>query len=145
MPSDSENGGHVVSTLRRNEDERREMLSCLGSLFCLGRSVFWSKLFPACESSINFPPILGNTCQHWHESKALRTLRLGCSTILCLDGGWILRSPFGKSNSTIRRLPFLWDHVVQGHVLFPAAGYLEIGIAVAREIFGLDTLRAGGH
>ncbi|RJQ80838.1 acyltransferase domain-containing protein [Amycolatopsis panacis] len=36
----------VGSTLRRNESERRSLLSALGSLYCHGLTVDWSRLYP---------------------------------------------------------------------------------------------------
>ncbi len=37
-------------------------------------------------------------------------------------------------------LPYLTDHVVQGSVLFPAAGYIELGLAAAEKLFGEGSL-----
>ena len=52
--------------------------------------------------------------------------------------GWRPRGTEGVWQNTIdtTQLPYLADHMVQGAVLFPAAGYIELGLAAARLLRG---------
>ncbi len=43
------------------------------------------------------------------------------------------------SDINVRRLPYLAEHKVQGTVVFPGAGYLELGLAAAQQAFGPGT------
>jgi acyl transferase domain-containing protein/acyl carrier protein len=49
------------------------------------------------------------------------------------DGLW-------ESSLDTNRFPYLRDHVVQGSVVFPAAGYVELGLAATQATLGQGTL-----
>ena len=61
--------------------------------------------------------------------------------IRCWESGSRHRSRPGKSSSISADLSYLPDHRIGGSIVFPGAGYVEMALAAAREIFGTGSLR----
>jgi acyl transferase domain-containing protein/SAM-dependent methyltransferase/acyl carrier protein len=131
----TDKGGAVVPTLRRQEDERREMLISLGSLYCLGHGVDWRSLYPQ-GRPLRLPGYPWQHGSYWNEAPNIRKARLGEKSHPLLGRRLNAAEPVWQVELGKQNLSYLWDHIVQNHVLFPAAGYLEIGLAVAKEIYG---------
>ncbi len=137
--------GLVLPSLRRGEPERERMLRSLGQLYCAGHPLDWAHLYPGRRAPVALPPYPWQRQRHWTESSASRLHRIGSGEggaaphpLLGDPGfspepGWrALIDPAAPS------LGYLMDHQVQGAVVFPAAGYLELALAAA------STLDRGG-
>ena len=122
--------GTVLSSLRRKEDERALMLTSLGSLYTLGYPLDWNKLYVEGGRHIRLPFYPWQRERYWsgpERDKQVHPL-LGCR----------LKSAYASWEIKLDKylLPYLEDHKVQGSVVFPAAGYIEMGLAAATEFLG---------
>ena len=124
--------GITVPSLRRTQAEQETMLTTLGKLYSWGCSVAWERLYPKGQV-LSLPTYPWQRERLWYESDASRVDRLGN------DGHPLLQSrlsgpqPTWQSELNEQFLPFLHDHRVQGTVVFPGAGYVEAGLALAGE------------
>jgi len=119
----------VFASLRRAEPEQPQLLTMAARLHCHGLSPDWSKLIPD-ANLIDLPAYPWQREIIWQESAAGRIDRLGSDAHPLLgnpsDGpslGW-------TTSITPMRQPWIDDHIVQGSVVFPGAGYAEIGLAL---------------
>lgn len=131
----------VLSSLKRGVGERQSMLLSLAKLYCTGVAVDWSALFgPACPH-LPLPLYPWQRQRHWTESDRARLDRLGS------DGDVLLGRPetgpdqAWRSELTRRAAAYLWDHKVDGSVVFPGAAYVQMMLAAQRasspETFGV--------
>jgi 1-acyl-sn-glycerol-3-phosphate acyltransferase len=129
----------VLPTLRRMEDERLIMLRSVAALYARGRQVSWSCI---CHSGncTKLPTYPWQRERHWFESSSSedpgepyppRGRKSGHPLL-----GWRLRSvqPTWEADLGNSSLQYLAGHVVQGSVAFPAAAYVEMALAAAREL-----------
>ncbi len=132
---ESETPGLVVSSLRRHEDESLTLLRELSKLYVNGYTIE-----PAIEADhIQLPYYPWQKDLFWAETTEGRKQRIGEQ-----------RHPFIRSHmhSASDETDHTWeiqldkvidtvldDHRVQGTVIFPAAGYLDLLIGCAKEIF----------
>lgn len=128
--------GNIISTLRHNEPERTMLLSSFGKLFTLGYPVDWKRQFPKPGRLVRLPSYPWQRERQWHESDDTRRDRLGLMVHPLL--GQQLKSAYPAWSVQIdkSRLGYLTDHCVQDAVLYPAAAYVEMALASARESFG---------
>jgi amino acid adenylation domain-containing protein len=126
-----------LPTLRRQEEERAVMLRTLAALYAQGRSMSWAGLYPT-GTCLHVPTYPWQRESHWYEGATEAdspTQAAGVDTGHPLLGRR-LRSPapVWEPDLGSARLAYLEDHVVQESVVFPAAAYVEIALAVAREV-----------
>jgi acyl transferase domain-containing protein/aryl carrier-like protein len=131
--------GHVVHSLRRKEDERVHMLSSLGGLYTIGYPVDWSKHYPERQPHMTLPRYPWQHESYWHESELARQARLALHVHPLLGQRTQAADPTWRVELSRTMLPYLQDHKVQGHTVFPAAGYVEMALAAAREVFATGT------
>jgi acyl transferase domain-containing protein/acyl carrier protein len=136
---------HVLFTLRRDGDERVAMLDTLGGLYARGVDPDWSALHPAGGRPAALPTYPWQRERYWVEAAA---------------GAVGNRQPRGSSGAahpllgrsfapasqpgtyyweqwlSTSKVPYLADYSVQGQVVFPVAGYLEMALAAASEVYG---------
>jgi acyl transferase domain-containing protein/acyl carrier protein len=127
--------GRVVTSLRRGQPERATLLNSLGQLYAAGCRVAWSKLAPS-GRCIRLPSYPWQRTTHWHEADECRRSRTSAPIHPLLErrpGG---PTPTWETNLCPARFPFVADHRVEGRIVFPGAGYLEMVLAAGREIFG---------
>ncbi|WP_394839239.1 SDR family NAD(P)-dependent oxidoreductase [Pendulispora rubella] len=135
----------TVPSGRRSHDERQTLLDSLGRLYVRGVPVAWEQLYPSGAAWASLPPYPWQTERVWlaHEERGhahrARTWRAGDPGRPLLHG----RTPVAASGVFVwemrldaERLAYLSDHRVQGNILFPATGYIEMALAAAEEVFG---------
>lgn len=128
----------VVSALRRGADEPSEVLSALGEVHCAGGRVDWA--FRAAGGNLLDVPL--PTWNHrWlmNSDAAQAELSIGHPLLGAHvetprgDGEHVWQTEVGTEAQ-----PWLADHQVRGAPMMPGAGYGEMAVSAAAEVFGAD-------
>ncbi len=125
--------GTVISSLRRDEPERATLLRALGDLYEAGADVAWKGLEPR-GRPLRAPTYPWQKERHWHEAPAVgahREPRLH-PVLRRMDTA----EPRWQGTLDPRIFVELEDHRILGRMIFPAAGYVELALAAARDLFG---------
>ncbi len=125
--------GKVVASLRRNEDEKPQLLRSLAALHAAGRPLAWETLAPR-GRFVDLPPYPWQHESCWHESEEGRANRLGVKSHPLLGRPLKTPTPSWEARIDTAVMPYLRDHRVQGHALLPATGYLEIALNAAKGV-----------
>ncbi|AGC45620.1 polyketide synthase [Myxococcus stipitatus DSM 14675] len=136
-----EKEGTVLASLRRNEEERRTMLSSLGALYATGHRVAWKQVFPVEGRRESLPTYPWQRQRYWMEpvTPGLRSSRgtvghplLGERVDLSAQGG-VAR--LWQVQLGPRDFPMLSEHRVQGVPALPAAAMMDMALSAARQAF----------
>lgn len=134
--------GLVLGSLRRKEPEMSYLLSNVGKLFCHGFEINFKKMFAGDLNFIELPHYPWQRDVYWLETPKARKLRLGTRIHPHLTGKvW---NP--EDNGSVvwnleldhRTHPYIEDHRVQGPLVYPGAGHVDLALGVARASFGDD-------
>ncbi|KAJ5233183.1 polyketide synthase [Penicillium chermesinum] len=133
---------HYLSCLKRKASACESMLRTVGELFALGASVnvhqanagFVTQL-PAMLDDV--PPYAFNHDQrHWHDSRISHefTHRQFLPHELLGNLAYDVNptEPRWRRIVNLKEMPWLQHHLVQGQVIFPAAGYLAMAMEAMR-------------
>jgi acyl transferase domain-containing protein/NADPH:quinone reductase-like Zn-dependent oxidoreductase/acyl carrier protein len=131
----------IMPSLRRREDERGTMLRSLGRLYTLGYPIDWHGVLPGPAKTLRLPRYPWQRERCWSESEDSRTTRLAAPAHPLLGTSLRAPQPAWETRLDLRLHPYLNDHRVQGAIIFPATGYLEMALAAAHEVFGNDACR----
>jgi acyl transferase domain-containing protein/NAD(P)-dependent dehydrogenase (short-subunit alcohol dehydrogenase family)/acyl carrier protein len=131
----------VMPSLRRREEERGTMLRSLGQLYMLGYPIDWNGVTSGPAKTLRLPRYPWQRERCWSESEDSRTSRLAAPAHPLLGASLCAPQPAWETRLDLRLFPYLNDHRVQGAIVFPATGYLEMAFAVARELFGDNAFR----
>ena len=128
--------GLVLPSLRRASGERESMLRSLGALHTRGCHVRWRAVYPSGTHS-SLPTYPWQRERHWLDlapapDDAYRRSADSMHPLL----GARLRAPRAVWESEISdpRLSYLEGHRVGDATVFPGAAYVEMALAVAREL-----------
>ncbi len=126
----------VSATQRRNQDDSRALLSCLGALHCNGHDVAWDGVRQGRGRLVKLPAYPWQTKRFWNETREA-TEALYYHPVHPLLGQQVtsLHPTWEAELSTVFN-PFLADHRVQGSVVVPGAVYIEMALAVANAVYG---------
>jgi amino acid adenylation domain-containing protein len=124
---------NVLFSLRRREDERASMLHSLGVLHTRGYEVSWPAVVSAPRHWANLPLYPWQRERCWFEPEESRSARLAAVPHPLLGCAQGEPTPAWATRLDVRLLPYLADHRVQKVSIMPAAAYVEMAIAVARE------------
>ncbi|MBF0450082.1 MAG: SDR family NAD(P)-dependent oxidoreductase [Candidatus Magnetomorum sp.] len=136
--------GTVLHSLRRKEDEQIEMLSSVAKLYTIGYPIKWDRFYPNGKFT-RLPTYSWQEERYWAESeqgreerlgKGLRQIRLSNAVHPLLGSRLATPYPIWNSEPSQQVLEYISDHQIQGSVVYPGAGYSEMAIAAAKEIFG---------
>lgn len=127
--------GLVLPSLRRAE-ERLTMLESLGSLHQAGAIIDWSALEPEAGPCVRLPSHPWQHKRYWSEPADCRERRLDPPLHPLLGRNLGSANPSWEVRLDRRLLPYFDDHRVRGRMVFPAAGYVEMALGAARELFG---------
>jgi len=128
----------VLGTLTRHQDDLHGVRQALAGLFETGCSLRWRRLLPGATPFADAPLYPWQGGRHW-----LGRPERGVSTAAATPGG--RSGPLGEPTDLAdATAPMVWtsvvepdayfrDHRVAGTVVFPAAGYVELAVAAARQ------------
>jgi acyl transferase domain-containing protein/ubiquinone/menaquinone biosynthesis C-methylase UbiE/acyl carrier protein len=128
--------GAVLPSLRRGEPERAQLLGSLGRLYVSGHPVDWQRQYPQRGRLVPLPSYPWQRERYWLESERARRDRLGGKVHPLLGNPLEAAHPAWSTELDTSALPYLDDHRIQDTVVFPAAGYVEMALAAARESLG---------
>ncbi|HEX8403045.1 MAG TPA: type I polyketide synthase [Duganella sp.] len=126
---------HVVPTLRRDRDDAVQMRHALGLLFCHGAAIDWAGALPA-GLALPLPCYPWRHQRHWYETESSQAHRAGAAEHPILARRLDTDVPTWEADLDRATLGFLQDHCIQGTVVFPGAGYVEMAAHAARCLFG---------
>ncbi|WP_224553570.1 type I polyketide synthase [Pectobacterium versatile] len=112
----------------------------LGELFDAGHEPDWHALFPGAQY-IDLPSYPWNSTPHWREPSSSRERRLRPRAGALLGEKLKGAGDAWESEVIPEQHPWLADHKVLDEIMFPAAGYLEMILAAAREVFTVGEIQ----
>ncbi|WP_237570740.1 type I polyketide synthase [Mycolicibacterium lacusdiani] len=127
----------VLATQRRNGDDDRSLLECVGALHGNGHDVAWEALNPRRGSKlVKLPSYPWQSKRFWNEPpEAAQDLhyepvhRLLGQPVSAVHPTW-------EGELSVATIGFLADHQVQGTVVVPGAVFAEMAAAAAHETYG---------
>jgi polyketide synthase 12 len=129
-----------IPTLRRDADDATSLALALGRLLVTGVRELRGGVVPHVE----LPTYPFGKERYWLETEAGRRARTEPATIVHPHVARIERSIHSPDIFTAelaldpRLEPYVGDHRAQDHIVFPAAGQLELVIAAARHVYASD-------
>jgi acyl transferase domain-containing protein/acyl carrier protein len=127
----------VMATQRRDHDDSRALLSCVGTLHCNGHDVAWKAVAPRGQGRLlKLPSYPWQSKRFWNESQEA-TEALFYHPVHPLLGQSVsgVHPTWEAELSTVLNT-FLADHRIQGSVVLPGAAYVEMALAAARSTYG---------
>ena len=127
----------VTATQRRDHDDSRALLNCVGALHCNGHDVAWNVVHPRDGGRLlKLPSYPWQTKRFWNETQeAAEALFYDPVHPLLGQSVSALHPTWEAELSTVLNA-FLADHRVQGSVVVPGAVYVEMALAAANAIYG---------
>lgn len=141
-----------VAPLWRGKNAAESFSAATARLFELGAKVDFGSLFAAggprhvLDDLLPYP--WDHRVRHWAESRLSRDHRLRPFPYHDLLGVYDVMSPIEEPrwryHLSVQRLPWLRDHVVDGMVIFPGAGYTSMGVEAMRQLVQMRNNRPTG-
>ena len=122
----------VMATQRRDHDDSRALLNCVGALHCNGHDVAWDAVHPRDGGRLlKLPSYPWQTKRFWNETQEA-TEALFYDPVHPLLGQPVsaVHPTWEAELSTVLNA-FLADHRIQGSVVLPGAVYVEMALAAA--------------
>lgn len=132
--------GRTFASLHRKKPERAALLEAASALYCSGYPVDWQRFAGARPGRyIKLPLYPWQRETYFFESDASKEDRLGVPAHPLL--GRKLRAAGHLRETELNHLDhaYLKDHVIDGAVVFPGAGYVEAGLALDHALFDRET------
>jgi acyl transferase domain-containing protein/NADPH:quinone reductase-like Zn-dependent oxidoreductase/surfactin synthase thioesterase subunit/ubiquinone/menaquinone biosynthesis C-methylase UbiE len=134
--------GLVIASLRRNEDEKRIFLSAVAKLHTWGVDIDWKAFYGEQNNFVRLPKYPWQKESYWVESEEGKKIRLGA--IKYGHPHLTRKSVSARESNNIlwdvtldkRTYPYIEDHKVQGPIVFPGAGHVDLMIGAAKASFG---------
>lgn len=123
----------VVSTTRR-EREQEAMVEAASDLHRLGVDLRFAAMTPS-RRLLKLPAYPWNKARWWSESGEAQHGRLHPGGRGLLDARLLRSVPTWTCRLDERHLAYLRDHRVDKHIVFPAAGFIEMALEAGRELF----------
>ncbi|MGB3585611.1 MAG: type I polyketide synthase, partial [Tunicatimonas sp.] len=129
----------IVPSLRRKEDEALTIKGSLGMLYTQGYSVDWQQLVGV-GNTVDLPSYAWQHKPYWFELDSSVKDRTEASV-----HPYLSRETVSSTDSNHRiwevalntkAFPYLQDHKVDGTIVFPGTGHLEIALSAGKHSFG---------
>ena len=127
----------VLATQRRNEDDGRTLMNCVGALHCHGHLIAWDALYPRDAARLVKLPSVPLAIEALLERNPRGDRGSSLQARASIAGATGDRGPSHLgSRAEHHHQPFLADHQVQGSTLVPGAVYIEMALAAANATYG---------
>ncbi|MET0474767.1 MAG: type I polyketide synthase [Mycobacterium sp.] len=129
----------VMAAQRRDHDDSRTLLNCVGALHCNGHDVAWDVVQPRGGGQLlKLPSYPWQTKRFWNEThEATESLFYDPVHPLLGQSVSALHPTWEAEVSAVLN-SFLADHRIQGSVVVPGAVYVEMALAAASAVYGSD-------
>ncbi|UMP06978.1 type I polyketide synthase [Amycolatopsis sp. EV170708-02-1] len=117
------------ASLVRNQPQRRQLAETLGALYVAGADPDWSGVYPGALGRVELPAYPWQRERHWLETEESARARLGSGGLALAGRVVAATSPTRDVDLSTGEFPYLEDHKVDGAVVFPGTGYLEVALA----------------
>ncbi|MFJ8622756.1 amino acid adenylation domain-containing protein [Kitasatospora sp. NPDC093550] len=126
---------HTLPSIRRHQDEPERFARSLAELHTLGVELSWDALHPT-GRPVPLPRYPWRRDRYWVEPAPVAQVRLGRVDHPLLGRRTASAQPGWTTALDPERLPYLGDHRIEGRIVFPAAGYLEMAAQAVRALTG---------
>ena len=123
----------VISSVRR-EREHESLLEAAMDLYRAGVPLNFKAMTPS-RRLLPLPAYAWDRHRWWNESPAWRESRLARGGRGLLDVRLRSAMPAWSARLDTRHMAFLKDHKVENHVIFPAAGFVDLVIEAGTQLF----------
>jgi acyl transferase domain-containing protein/NADPH:quinone reductase-like Zn-dependent oxidoreductase/SAM-dependent methyltransferase/acyl carrier protein len=123
----------VISSVRR-EREHESLLEAAMDLHRAGVPLNFKAMTPS-RRLLSLPAYAWERNRWWNESPAWRESRLARGGRGLLDVRLPSAMPTWSARLDSRHMAFLKDHKVENHVIFPAAGFVDLVIEAGTQLF----------
>ena len=127
--------GRVFYSLHRKEPERVTLLANLAALHVAGAPVDWKSFYPDASAETVLPAYPWQRERHWRETSVMRAARLDAPAHPFLSVKLRTAAPGWNAWLDLDAKPWLKEHRVQAHVVFPGAGYVEAALGIGAALF----------
>ncbi|MEX2579662.1 MAG: amino acid adenylation domain-containing protein [Verrucomicrobiales bacterium] len=127
--------GFYSASLKRKSDESVEMLSNLARMHNHGYKIDWAAVNQASGAQVRLPTYAWQKDRFWLESAQGQYNRCGALEHPLLGMSQVAPLPTWSFELDPRYYTWLDDHRFWDSIVFPASGYGEIGLAIARKMF----------
>jgi acyl transferase domain-containing protein/acyl carrier protein len=129
----------VTAAQRREDDDVRTLLNCLGVLHNNGHDIAWDRLYPRGDAQLlKIPGYPWQTRRYWHDNHEIDEALFYRPVHPLLGQPVRGVHPTWEAEISTATHEFLADHRVQGSVVVPGAVYVEMALAAGRETYGSD-------
>jgi acyl transferase domain-containing protein/acyl carrier protein len=127
----------VLASQRRDEDDSRALMNCVGALHCDGHTIAWDALYPRQSARLlKLPLYPWQSKRFWNETQEAAEA-LHYNPVHPLLGQSVSAvHPTWEIELSTALAPFLADHEVQGSTVVPGAVFIEIALAAAEAAYG---------
>ena len=133
--SEQDKRGEVFHSLKRKTRESEQLLTNLAQLHATGTRIDWQAVNQSTGRLVRLPRYPWNRGSYWLESEQSVHERLDPIPHPLLGQRQVAEKPIWQFELDPRLFDYLSDHQIWDSIVFPGAGYGEIGFAVARELF----------
>jgi acyl transferase domain-containing protein/NADPH:quinone reductase-like Zn-dependent oxidoreductase/surfactin synthase thioesterase subunit/NADP-dependent 3-hydroxy acid dehydrogenase YdfG len=133
--------GIVLPSIRRKEIEKRTFLSSVAALHVWGCKINWKAIYSEDNTFIKLPRYPWQRESFWLETEEGKKTRLG---VIEHHPHLMSQTSSPRENNNIiwdvqldkRIYPYIDDHKVQGPIIYPGAGHIDLTIGAAIASFG---------
>ncbi|MCX7920863.1 MAG: amino acid adenylation domain-containing protein [Clostridia bacterium] len=130
--------GRILCSLRRKEDEQQRVIASLAELYTMGFDVNWKMFYPNGKFT-RLPIYPWKKDKYWVEPQDVQQRRLGNIDHPLLGRRLYATQPTWEAGMNSEYFAYLRDHQIQGNIVFPAAGYIEMALSALKSMLGGGT------
>ncbi|MGL4399622.1 MAG: SDR family NAD(P)-dependent oxidoreductase, partial [Luteolibacter sp.] len=123
-----------VTASTRRDREHENFLEAALDLHRAAVALDFRGLTPS-RDLLTLPAYAWDKSRWWHECSELREARLGAGGKGLLDARQPRATPTWTARLDARHMAYLKDHKVDSHVIFPAAGFVEMALEAGVQLF----------